>query len=535
MPDPSRRISTVLAAVATTLVASAPPAFAGAGNSTAQPVIATRGKAVLTVDGRQFKDADGNGRLDPYEDWRLDAEARARDLVSKMTLDEKAGMMLIDSLSPDFGGVVPDLANDYVRNQRMTRFILRSVVTGSPVRSTGPGFGGQPVTPEQAATFTNAVQETGGGDAPGHSGALQVERAQSLRAQARLGHQRGRGRVLGVAEGGRPGRHARHGADPEFARDDGRRSGGPSACGGCTATWPTCRPSRAGTACTRPSPKTRTSCADIMKVLVRGTCRAGRGHAGDQRRAHHQALPGRRPAGVGPRSALHVRQDPGLSGRPVRLPPEAVQGRDRCRRRRRSCRTTACPIGRALRRSSTSTRTGIAFSKPVVDRPAARTARLQGLRQLRHRRSSRDARGASRQDRSRARRGRDQRGIDVLSGFHQKQTIVDLVEERARQRGAGERGGDASAEGAVPARPVREPVRRRRGGRGHRRQARVPGERALDAQRRSVVLLKNRPGDRGRGKVLPLTAPSAGAGDASTRWVSTPPWRAGRNTAVIRS
>src|SRR4029077_5294356 len=103
----------------------------------------------------RFKDANGNGQLDPYEDWRRDAEARARDPVGSMTLDEKAGTMLIDSPSPDFGGEVPKATEDYVKNQKMSRFILRSVVTANPVRSAGPGLFGQQVTPEQAATFTN--------------------------------------------------------------------------------------------------------------------------------------------------------------------------------------------------------------------------------------------------------------------------------------------------------------------------------------------------------------------------------------------
>src|SRR5262249_11321222 len=35
-----------------------------------------------------------NGKLDPYEDWRLTPEVRARDLVSRLTLEEKAGLMM---------------------------------------------------------------------------------------------------------------------------------------------------------------------------------------------------------------------------------------------------------------------------------------------------------------------------------------------------------------------------------------------------------------------------------------------------------
>src|SRR6267378_870053 len=49
---------------------------------------------VLQRDGLQFKDLNRNGVVDPYEDWRLSPEQRARDLVARMTLEEKAGTMM---------------------------------------------------------------------------------------------------------------------------------------------------------------------------------------------------------------------------------------------------------------------------------------------------------------------------------------------------------------------------------------------------------------------------------------------------------
>jgi len=54
-----------------------------------------RSKNLIEVDGLKFKDLNGNGKLDPYEDWRLPSIERAKDLVSKMNLDEKVGMMMI--------------------------------------------------------------------------------------------------------------------------------------------------------------------------------------------------------------------------------------------------------------------------------------------------------------------------------------------------------------------------------------------------------------------------------------------------------
>jgi beta-glucosidase len=49
---------------------------------------------VLHLDGQRFKDLNRNGTLDRYEDWRLTPEQRARDLVARMTLEEKAGVMM---------------------------------------------------------------------------------------------------------------------------------------------------------------------------------------------------------------------------------------------------------------------------------------------------------------------------------------------------------------------------------------------------------------------------------------------------------
>ena len=122
----------------------------GIDNTLAQPLVSAQVKSVLTVEGKKFKDSNGNGQLDKYEDWRRSVDQRVDDLVSKMTLEEKVGLMLINTLNSDAGGAVPQTAFDYVNTQKMSRFIFRNVVTATPTA-------GQ-VTPEQAAKFTNAVQ-----------------------------------------------------------------------------------------------------------------------------------------------------------------------------------------------------------------------------------------------------------------------------------------------------------------------------------------------------------------------------------------
>ncbi len=123
----------------------------GGGDDLVQPVLGARSKPLLTQDGRQFKDANGNGKLDVYEDWRRPLQERIDDLVAQMTLEEKAGLMLIDTLNADPLGALPAQASNFIQNQKMSRFIFRNVVT---IPATG-----LQVTPEQAAKFTNAVQE----------------------------------------------------------------------------------------------------------------------------------------------------------------------------------------------------------------------------------------------------------------------------------------------------------------------------------------------------------------------------------------
>ncbi len=55
---------------------------------------AESGIKLLSEDGYAFKDLNKNGRLDVYEDWRKSVNERARDLASKMSIEQIAGLML---------------------------------------------------------------------------------------------------------------------------------------------------------------------------------------------------------------------------------------------------------------------------------------------------------------------------------------------------------------------------------------------------------------------------------------------------------
>jgi beta-glucosidase len=94
--------------------------------------VASRVKPVITVGGLRFRDLDGNGRLTPYEDWRLSPEARAADLLGRMTLAEKVGEMVHGTL-PGKGGALGRSADGYdmaavkplVAERFITHFITR--------------------------------------------------------------------------------------------------------------------------------------------------------------------------------------------------------------------------------------------------------------------------------------------------------------------------------------------------------------------------------------------------------------------------
>ena len=131
---------------------------ASLGGNPPQPVIGARVKPVLTLDGSQFKDLNGNGRLDIYEDWRRGIDERIEDLLAQMTPEDKAGMMLIQTLNAAAGGQLGPDAGKFVNDERMTRFIFRNPVVPNPNPAVAGGLAGPQITVQQAAEYTNRVQ-----------------------------------------------------------------------------------------------------------------------------------------------------------------------------------------------------------------------------------------------------------------------------------------------------------------------------------------------------------------------------------------
>jgi beta-glucosidase len=79
-------------------------AFPGFSQKTTQAQLGFRSAKIIKKAGLEFKDLNKNGKLDAYEDWRLPVETRVQDLISKMSIEEKVGFMLISTtrLAGDF-------------------------------------------------------------------------------------------------------------------------------------------------------------------------------------------------------------------------------------------------------------------------------------------------------------------------------------------------------------------------------------------------------------------------------------------------
>ena len=111
----------VLVALALAL-AFAIASMQAASTAPIQPKIHARVAPLLKVGDLSFKDLNRNGVLDPYEDWRLPVHKRVADLLSRMTLEEKAGLMQITSFNA--GSL-----DDYLNQHHIRYFILRDNLT----------------------------------------------------------------------------------------------------------------------------------------------------------------------------------------------------------------------------------------------------------------------------------------------------------------------------------------------------------------------------------------------------------------------
>ena len=85
------------------------------------------GVSILTKNGRAFKDLNRNGRLDVYEDWRVDPQTRARDLASQLSVDEIAGLMLYSDHQAVPGPELTDEQRQFLSVDNVRAVLITSV------------------------------------------------------------------------------------------------------------------------------------------------------------------------------------------------------------------------------------------------------------------------------------------------------------------------------------------------------------------------------------------------------------------------
>lgn len=104
-----------------------------------QPELGTRTVKLLEDKGFQFKDLNKNGKIDKYEDWRLPVEVRVTDLKSQMTIQEKVGMMLINTIgmggSSGMGRMSPGANGGPITSELSEQDVVRdkNFFTGAPL------------------------------------------------------------------------------------------------------------------------------------------------------------------------------------------------------------------------------------------------------------------------------------------------------------------------------------------------------------------------------------------------------------------
>lgn len=129
------------------------------------PTIGTTVRSVLSINGKFYRDSNGNGALDPFENWELDIDERVKDLVSRMTVDKKLGLLVIgtkglgiNAESSSMDGLLDEVESENdssifgttsvygttydIETLGLRRFILR-----------------QNPTPAQIAQWNNAMQQ----------------------------------------------------------------------------------------------------------------------------------------------------------------------------------------------------------------------------------------------------------------------------------------------------------------------------------------------------------------------------------------
>lgn len=106
---------------------------------------------LLDIAGVRFRDLDHDGRMSPYEDPRLPADERAADLLSRMTVEEKAGLLFHAPLAVGQDGSLVERPSGLMPTAPTT-----SSITGHHIRHFNLA---SPVAAGPLARWQNRVQD----------------------------------------------------------------------------------------------------------------------------------------------------------------------------------------------------------------------------------------------------------------------------------------------------------------------------------------------------------------------------------------
>ena len=83
---------------------------------------------MIRIDGLNFRDANRNGRLEPYEDWRRPAADRAADLAARLELEDVFGLMLYSrSVYIEQTDELSDEQVRFLRDDRVRHVLVKAV------------------------------------------------------------------------------------------------------------------------------------------------------------------------------------------------------------------------------------------------------------------------------------------------------------------------------------------------------------------------------------------------------------------------
>ena len=137
------------------------------------PTIGTTVKSAIQVNGKYYRDSNGNGELDPFENWELDIDERVSDLIGRMTVNEKLGLLIIGTKGLGINAAKSSLDGllDEVENEGDTSIFGTTSVYGTTYDIETLGLRRfilrQNPKPSEIAKWNNAMQQVAEGTSNG--------------------------------------------------------------------------------------------------------------------------------------------------------------------------------------------------------------------------------------------------------------------------------------------------------------------------------------------------------------------------------